>query len=121
MTMLLLALLGCNTARPLADTLPCEDAAVAISRRTYECTNDGDLANQRYEDVVASYECIPVTYETDIEGAWYDVIEDAPGNWFHCAFAIGELPCELVEAYGDDFELWLDASPVCAVVMEPRP
>ncbi|MCB9779874.1 MAG: hypothetical protein H6742_15015 [Alphaproteobacteria bacterium] len=120
MTALLLAtVLGCGTTmRPVEGTLPCEDTAVAISRRTFECTADRDLANARYDLFFEQYTCKTVDFETDVDAPWYDVIEDAPGDWFHCSWAVGELPCELVEEYGDDLDRWLSASPVCPYVID---
>ena len=110
---------GCgNTLRQVPGTQPCEDTAVAISRRTFECTGDRDLANARYERFQAEYTCATVDFETELADAWYDSLESAPGDWFHCAWAVGELACELVELYGDDLDLWLSASPVCPYVVE---
>lgn len=115
----LLWMAGCgHTLRPVEGTLPCEDTAVAISRRTYECTGDGDLANARYELFWEQYSCVEVDLSSDLDGAWYTALESAPGDWFHCAWAVGELACELVDAYGDDLDLWLSASPVCPYVVE---
>ena len=42
-----------------------------------------------------------------------------PADYFHCAFAIRQLPCELVEAYGDDFAQYLTASDACPWVVAP--
>lgn len=120
--MILLLLASCGaTLRPVEGTLPCEDTAVAISRRTYECTGDSDLANARYELFFQQYTCVEVDLETELAEAWYDTLESAPGDWFHCAWAVGELACELVEDYGDDLSLWLSASPVCPYVVEEQP
>lgn len=119
MTPWLLLLLSCGTTlRPVEGTLPCEDTAVAISRRTYECTGDADLANARYDAFFDQYGCLAVDFETELADAWYDNLESAPGDWFHCAWAVGELACELVDSYGDDLDQWLSASPVCPYVID---
>lgn len=115
-------LLSCwgDTIEPVDGKLPCQDTAVAISRRTLECTGDTELAADRYDLFFEEYRCLEVDFTTELHEAWYDNLEEAPGDWFHCSWAVGELACELTETYGDDLEQWLDASPVCGAIMEGK-
>ena len=120
--MILLSLLGCTNLEPVSPTAPCEEAGYAIARRTFECTDDGDLANDRYLAFDAAYTCADV--EWDLQPDTGIIYTKAPGNevdYYHCAFAIGELACELVESYGDDFSQWLSASPACDLILEEAP
>jgi hypothetical protein len=82
-----------------------------------------DLANARYEAFQRQVTCRSIDFDTEIaeDEAWYDVIQDSPADWFLCSFAIGELSCELADAYGDDLALWLTASPACDAVIESGP
>lgn len=116
----LLLLAGCTNLEPVSGTLPCEEVGYAISRRTYECTGDTELANARYEAFVDTYTCRSIDWElgkqdTDLPNT---VGPKGQLDYFHCAFAVGELACELVEAYGDDLDLWLDSSEACPLVIE---
>lgn len=114
----LLLLVGCSSLRTVEGDLPCLEAGYAIARRTFECTGDAELANARYVRFEAEYECVVVDYPEIEEPNEYLVGEEGlPGDWFHCSFAIGELACELVDAYGDDIDQWLTASPSCSEVV----
>ena len=116
--MIALFWLACASLRPIDGDLPCREAGYAIAWRTLECTGDEALANARYEAFEANYTCVEVDYgEVDAENIYLLDPRDNPGNWFHCSFAIGELPCELVEQYGDALDEWLTASPSCAAVV----
>lgn len=110
------ALAACN--RSLDDDAWCKEAAYAIAGRTEECTGDSALASARYEAFFDAYTCVEVPPESladDTAGAV------APQNLAHCALAIRNLPCELVDAYGDALDRYLTASPVCALLVEGGP
>ena len=116
--MILVWLLGCQSLDAVDPEAPCLEAGYAIAWRTYDCTGDADLANARYERFAENYECIAIDYpEIDAEGL--TLLENAknPGNYFHCAFLIGELACELVDQYGDDIDQWLATSETCDLVV----
>jgi hypothetical protein len=106
---------GCGAMDLVDDDSACLEAGYAISRRTYECTADPDLANARFEKFSANYQCIPMPDWSD--GLQED--EPYPPDLYHCAWVIGELACEWVDAYGDDIAAWLNSSPACAYVIEP--
>ncbi len=112
--MILLVFAACVTLRPIEADVPCREAGYAISRRTFECTGDGALANRRYEAFARQYTCISPAIEYDT--GYY---ANTPADLYHCAFAIGELACSLVTTYGDDLDRWLDSSPMCALVAAP--
>jgi hypothetical protein len=119
--MILASLVGCLTHRELPPDAACTEAGVAIARRTFECTGDDALANDRYEAYIEAVDCKEIDYLDFLESEeLYEFEHDTPADLFHCAFAIGELACELVDAYGEDFESWLSASPMCDVVVEVR-
>lgn len=124
-----LALLtGCASLQALPKDQPCLDAGYAISRRTFECTGDADLANARYELFRERFRCVPLPeYGVDTGVVTKFIAPDdpayqsvSPPDFFHCAFAIEQLPCELVFEYGDDLHRWLDTSEACAWVVEPK-
>lgn len=102
---------GCS--HPLPPDQYCKEAAWAIAGRTQECTGDVALAEARYAQFFEDYACV----EFDIQD--YDSAPIAYENLFHCPLAIRALPCELVDSYADDLSLWMTASPVCRVLVEP--
>lgn len=116
-----LLLLSCRVIQPIDPYAPCEEAGFAISRRTLQCTGDSALANDRYLLFEQETECIPV--EWDDQGT----LTSGPGagtatpavDVFHCAFLIGEIPCEYALEYGDDIAAWLSVSDACAYVVAP--
>jgi hypothetical protein len=122
-----LLLAGCASLQALPKDSPCVEAGYAISRRTFECTGDGDLANARFERFEKQFACIElpdwfvdtgiVTQYLQTDGSGGAL---SPPDYYHCAFAMELLPCELVEEYGDDLGQWLNSSNACAYVIEPK-
>lgn len=118
---------GCASLQALPKDSPCVEAGYAIARRTFECTGDGDLANARFESFQARYACIALPSWFVDTGVVTQVLEPAesglyldPPDYYHCALAIGQLPCELVLDYGDDLASYLDSSNACAYVVRPK-
>jgi len=107
---------GCITLRIMAPDLPCREAAVAIASRTERCTGDIELANTRYEAFEDTYECIAV----EVGDPAFDGPALSPDDVFDCARAIRDMPCELVETYGDDLDRWLMVSNACPWVVARR-
>lgn len=118
-SLLLLSLVGCTNLEPVESTAPCTEAGYALARRIFECTDDGDLANARYLAFTDAYTCTELEWViTPDTGIIYTNAPADEVDYFHCAFAMGELPCELVESYGDDFAQWLTASTACPLILE---
>lgn len=120
-------LAGCASLEALPKDSPCTEAGYAISRRTFECTGDGDLANARFEAFEKQYQCIELPDWYVDTGVVTQYIQPEgsggalhPPDYFHCAFAISLLPCELVTDYGDDLSKWLQSSNACDYVIEPK-
>lgn len=128
--MIALLLGACAAMRVLPKDQPCIEAGYAISRRTFECTADPDLANARYLQFQDEYTCVPIP-------DWYRIDDGISVNglltyddtgrprieaqdYFHCSFAISQLPCEAVEAFGDDLSRWLASSDACGWIVEPK-
>lgn len=117
---------GCPSLHALPKEQPCIEAGYAISARTFQCTDDAELANARYLLFERSYDCVPLP-EWHVEGGPEGTriegdtgaLPMSPPDAFHCAFEIRQLPCELVEDYGDDLALWLSSSDACAWVTTP--
>lgn len=105
------ALAGCPTT--LAPDDVCKEVGYAIAGRSEECTGRTDDAEARYEAFAADYTCA----ELDLVDTGAAVRAE---DLYACPLAIRELPCELVEDYGDDLDRWLTASPVCAVLVEAK-
>lgn len=117
---LLTGLSGCTWISKVDGDSPCNEAGYAIARRTYQCTGDPDLSNDRHDRFLDTTECIPLEYDelgqvTSGPGANLGV---AAEDTYHCAFLISELACEVVDELGDDIEAWLSVSNACAYVVE---
>lgn len=113
------ALLGCLSCnRSMEDDAFCREAAFAIAGRTEECTGDVALATARYEAFFDAYTCVEIPPERLGEDTAAAI---APQNLAHCALAIRNLPCALVDGYGDELDRYLSASPVCAALVEAQP
>ena len=107
--------LGC--AQKVAPDRYCQEAATAIAGRTEACTGDLELADARYAAFYEAYTCVDVPVESMGEDTASLI---APQDRLHCAFAIRNLPCALVEAYGDDIEQYMTASPICGTLVQPK-
>ena len=110
---LLWLLAGCSNLKQMPPDLPCREAAFAIASRTEECTGDLELASARVDAFQETYTCIAV----DTTDPVFDGPAIAVEDLFDCSFSIRELPCELVEEYGDDLELYLLNSPSCTWII----
>ena len=109
-----LAVAACN--REMPPERYCEEAAYAVAGRTEQCSGDAALAEARYAQFFEAYTCLEVPVESMGEDTASPI---APEDRLHCALAIRNLPCALVEAYGDDISQYLTASPMCATLVEP--
>jgi len=115
---MILWLLACSSLGEVEGDAPCREVGYSIAWRTFACTNDPDLANERHALFEEQYECIEVDFPTvDVDNQYLLDAEDNPANWYHCAFVVGELACELVDAYGDDLDAWLQSSDSCGRVV----
>ena len=110
---MILALVGCLSYRFPEQDSPCIEVGLSIARRTYECTGDDALADERFHAFEQQVEC----RNTDA------VLREHPGigaaDLYECSFAVGEVACEWVEAWGDDIPSWLAASDRCTWVVAP--
>lgn len=104
-------LVGCTLVEPMPGDQPCKEVGWAIASRTHDCTGDVALANDRHAAFDDRAECIE--WEAD------DPALDEIGaeDLFSCAFTLRNLPCETIEALGDDFEAWLETDEACAYVV----
>ncbi|MFM2247496.1 MAG: hypothetical protein RL071_3570 [Pseudomonadota bacterium] len=114
----LLCVGGAACTRSLDGDAWCKEAAFAIAGRTEECTGDTSLATARFEAFFDQYTCADIPPETMGADTAAAV---APQDLAHCALAIRNLPCVLVDDYGDQLDLYLSASPVCAAVVGGAP
>ena len=107
----LVLMAGCDYSRVNLEaqsaTAACRDAASVIAGRTFDCTADPNLGNDRYDLFFDLYECIP----RDPAKVPYDEL-------YHCSLMVGALTCEQVKAFGDDLDRWLSASPACPLIIE---
>lgn len=113
--MLFLSFLAACGLQPMAPDQPCLEVGYAISSRTFDCSEDGELANERFERFTEAFECI----EHDLSEVTRENFENPEKDLFHCAFAIRMLTCSEVAARGDDLLSWMDVSPACALVLTP--
>lgn len=107
----LLLVVAC--AGELPSDQPCIEVGTAIGARTEACTGDADLAVARMEAFEAGYACV---VEEQVEEATDPELQ---ADLYECALVLRNLACELVDDYGDDLDLWLGSSPVCALILEP--
>jgi len=105
-------LVACTSLEGMQADQPCLEAGYAIASRTFDCTEDGDLANERYERFVDEMACIPHPLEEE-EGGKTNPQKDL----FHCAYVIRTLSCEDADAFGDELDAWLSVSPACNLVV----
>lgn len=109
----LLVLAGCSPIEPMPPDQPCREAGYAIASRTLSCTGDAKLSQDRYDSFRKDFTCI----EWETTDPRFDV-DFGPEDLFGCAFVLSNLPCELVDQYGDDLDAWLAATDSCALVVE---
>lgn len=112
----LVATLGGGCAREVEPDRACQEAAYAIAGRTEQCTGDAALADARFTAFQQAFTCTEVPVESMGEDTASPI---SPEDRLHCAFAIRNLPCALVEEYGDDLERYMTASPMCATLVQP--
>lgn len=116
-SLLLTPLTGCILAFTEVDPeQPCLEAGYAIAYAAASCTGDDDLANARFEDFQEQYACIGRTPDDpDLAAAGI-----APEDLYECGFAIQQLPCDVVDDFGDDLSAYLAISPACPWILEAR-
>jgi len=105
--------LSCTSLKTMPPDLPCREAAFAMAARTEECTGNLELANKRVDLFFKDYVCI----DADVTDPEMNNPAVHPLDWFNCAFAIREMPCELVEEYGNDIDRYLTQSDACTWVI----
>lgn len=103
-----LLLAGCP--HDLPDDQACLEVGTAIGARTEACTGDPELGVARIEAFEAAYACSLPELATP----------EQERDLFECALVVRNLACELVEAYGDDLDAWLQSNGTCGVILEPR-
>lgn len=111
-----LLLVACEHLPTVPPDQYCKEAGFSIASRTFECTDDPGLANDRYEAFAQTYTCRE--WDLSRENQLQAPVE---ADLFHCAFAIDALSCGEVRACGDDLDCWLAASPTCALVVKGLP
>jgi hypothetical protein len=125
---LALALTACAGFQPVSDIQPCLEVGYALAAITETCSGDRAAGNARYQQFREEYRCIPTPVEPKGEGSTEGTSADesegaagpAPEDLYDCAFAVEQLPCDFVEAAGDDLEVYLSVSPGCPLVAEPK-
>ena len=124
---LVLVLTACPSLSQMPRDQPCLDAGYAIARRTYECTGDTALGNERFEQFRREFACIDLPkYAIDTGRVTRFIVATdtgatiSPPDYFHCALAIDALACETVTEFGDDIASWLSVSDACPWVTRPR-
>lgn len=107
----LLAFAACNY-----DELPpeevCADIGYAIATRSYQCGEDSDTANGRYEDFDEGWRCQTDEIESIID-------DEGPGAVYACATALGRVSCDDAEEAGDSIDEWLAFEERCADLVTP--
>lgn len=115
MRVALIALLaaGCGAVlQPVEPDSPCLEAGYAIAYATEVCTGSVERANRRYDAFEREYRCREWTYDDP-------ALEPFLGDLYDCSFAIRQLPCEVVDDYGDDLAAWMSTSQACDWVAAP--
>lgn len=113
---LLAGLLSGGCIRSLPEDQLCLEVGSAIAGRTQECTGDTDLAEARYERFFEDYTCEEVPVEPLGEDTAALV---APQDVYACPLTLRNIPCALVEEYGDDLDAWLAVSDMCLYLTSP--
>lgn len=107
------ALTSCDPIDPMPPDQACREAGYAIANRTLTCTGNATLSQTRYDRFRKDFTCI----EWEPDDSRYTV-DFGPEDLFGCAYVLSNLPCELVDLYGDDLDTWLRATDSCALVVE---
>jgi hypothetical protein len=81
---------------------PCRQAGYAIASRTYACTGDSGLANDRYLAFSRDFTCKN---------------ERTSADALLCAGELNELSCESALAFGDRLEAWVGSSVECMLIL----
>jgi len=110
---LVFALMGCHPLEAMSPDQPCVEAGYAISSRTFECSGDPELANDRYRDFEKQFACI----EWDVTDPETFNPNSREKDLFHCALEIRGLSCGTVDNYGKDLDAYLTHSPACNLVI----
>lgn len=95
--------LGCDKPyREFPKDQVCRDVGYAISARTFECTDDPELAEARFDAFLEQYTC-------GVQSLQYDPID----VWYHCVAKINEVGCDNVTTWKEDLSQYLLQSPTC--------
>ena len=108
-------LAGCAVIQPVDPDDPCLEAGYAIAWVSEACAASVEVGNARYERFEQDYACVGRTYDDPELAAAGIEVEDL----YDCAFAIRQLPCDVVDAYAMDIGAYLDVSEACAWVVKP--
>lgn len=92
----------CGGYYPIEKDEPCRQVGYAIASRTHACTQDSNLANQRYRTYVNDFTC---------------KAEVVTADSFLCSKAINELSCDDVRRWGDKLERWVGSSTACIAIL----
>lgn len=92
---------GCATYDIERDE-PCRQAGFSIASRTFACTGDTTLANDRYRRFAGAYRCVAA---------------EATAEAFSCSNALGDRTCDQVLVHGDDLGAWLGTAPACRAIL----
>lgn len=98
---------GCD--QPWLDMEPdrvCDDVGFAIAARTFECLDDEELAQDRFDAFERAYACRVRSLDEPID------------RYYHCPVEVNAIDCPSVRKFGGDLDLWLQRSSVCAVILE---
>ena len=109
---LFFGLSACTLVAPMPDDQPCKEVGWAYAARTYTCSGDVELANERYDELTDQTTCI----EWEPDDPRLDEI--GAENLFTCAYYIRNLPCETLEALDGDVEALLALEPSCDWVIQ---
>jgi hypothetical protein len=106
-------MVSCSPIDPMPPDQPCREAGYAIASRTLTCTGNAELSQSRYDTFRKQYTCIE--WETTDPRF---TSEFGPEDLFGCAYVLSNLPCELVDQYGNNLDAWLTTTDSCALVVE---
>lgn len=108
-----LLLAGCGAGfQELPQDHACLEVGYALAHLAESCSGERAVGNRRYEQFRDEYACL--TRDQAVEAG------TNPEDLYDCAFAIQALSCDVEADFGDDLSRYMDVSPGCALVAEPR-
>lgn len=138
--LIVLLVAGCGYVPETQPEEVCADVATTVALLTMQCARDTHLAEQRYARLKDTFRCniegfadACTAHEAAGQRAcvnsdcfWHAENNTCRGklnvkgrNPYACSHAIGNLTCDQLRDYGEDFDLWMAGEATCKEILTP--